>query len=112
MGGGVCRLYETLRILFIDSISLINFIKRLPIRTKKCPPIEKKVAKWPPHGEKGPSSGEKSNEKTPPYSKKKIPIFQGWGMDNSCHPLRAPILILIVNWQDSRLSITPMFHSD
>ena len=22
------------------------------------------------------------------------------------------ILILIVNWQDSRLSITPMFHSD
>ena len=79
MGGGGCRLYQTLRILFIDSISLINFIKRLPIRTKKSPHIEKKVAKWPPHGEKGPSSGEKSNEKTPLYSKKNSPFSRGGG---------------------------------
>ena len=32
LGGEVFRLYQILRILFIDSISLINFTKRLPIK--------------------------------------------------------------------------------
>ena len=42
LGGEVSRLYQILRILFIDCISLINFIKRLPIRTKKAPTSRKK----------------------------------------------------------------------
>ena len=41
-----------------------------------------------------------------------IDIFNGLFCAEGSYKQFNSFLILIVNWQDSRLSITPMFHSD
>ena len=63
---------------------------------------KKKVAKWPPHGEKGPPSGEKS-EKTP-YIVKKISPFSRGGERLDNHGCSYMNDQLVIHYNDSHLS--------